>query len=1259
MTMSEQIHGFELSPQQEAAWHSGNDSVSDKNARRTFTVAYIDQQALAARLEALVADYEILRTRFVKVPGLRIPVQVVDPPSSVSVEHDTRERRVLLRAGQLMVELAHQDDGADRLVLTMPHLSADRTTWAMLADLLLSDVPYMANADRLQYADIAAWLRGQIGETDTSSFDASAMPTADARAGLPFSASAALSRPDACPQIVTVTLDRSLLEGLHTVTRKLAVSEPGLLLAAWSSLTARYAQADESTITVITQGRATDGMRDVLGMLERCVAVNVLHDMATPFAEVAQAATRTLVVADEQENRHDPASPLRSGSPELSFAYRQGRWASVSGLEDASGLEVPGILHLECARTPDALELAFIGTQARIAEIDLRHIADAFHELLTDAVADVELAVGALRLARTVPRERAEGAHCSAVLDRFLEHVRLTPDSTAVQSVDRALTYRELGERAGAVAATLAGHGVGPGDHVPVVAPASVDTIAAMLGTWLVGASFVPLDPAWPCGRIESITDQLAPVVALVPQEAFGISLPVPAVPVPHTPVSAPPAPANAEGVAYVIFTSGTSGLPKGVVIGHDQLAHYAAAATKLFGLTTNTNAAAVSTLAADLAYTAIFPTLACGGCVHLLPADVSTDPSALAEYLRANPVDLMKLVPSHLNALIGETSDPLTLLPHEVLVLGGEMFPWSLRDKLAEVAPGLRVFNHYGPSETTIGVSCLPVRSVTDERCRSVPVGAGLGESILSIVDEQGRTLPPWCPGEVLVTGPSVGMGYLAELRAGGAGFGQQYRTGDLGRFVPGAGVEILGRLDDQVKVRGYRIQLGEIEELLRGREDVADCAVIARKGDNGLVAHLDAYVAGEGLSVSDLREALGRDLPAALVPNRWQLLDRLPITANGKLDRKALNPIDRPRSEAGRPRDAVEQRLAVLWSEVLDTDEIAPDDDFFSLGGHSLAAIKLISRANAAFGCKMPMSAIFTARTVTSMAELVRGEAKQGSNLVPLRPGASGSMFCIHPGGGMTLSYWELAQMLPAVEEIIGIESLGLHGKPPEKKFIDMATGYADAIAAHTQAAPVLIGWCFGGLMALEIAQCLRRAGRDVAGLVVINCPAPGYRDDSEDAGHKKILLTESPTEATLISRFAWHYNLTLPGDLPPGDAKYGDLLKVMQTDGYLPPTAGREDLAVLFDVYASNMLAYEQDFITGHREYPTPDFPVTLIRAEPAHQPRDTDRTWGWQSLVGPDLSFDSVDADHHGIMRSPAVRELAAVIARELELESGGR
>jgi amino acid adenylation domain-containing protein len=1236
-----QEEGYQLAPQQIARV-----SQAQAVAVRTVLAAQpIAAAELETRIAAAVSAYEILRTQYTRPAGLDTLVQVVAPVRPVEVDKVGPDRTVF-RAGELTVEHELGPEGT-RLVVSLPWLSVDDASWSRLVGLLLEDAAAASDGDgELQYADAAAWLAEVLEQSPLP-------PSDESSAVLPFLLPVAIGN-DISASIV---IEDEALKQLGELAARHEVSESAALLALWRGLYGRFSRDADDRVVVLADGRSTEGLENVLGLLERPVPASLSVAAETSVADAMATAEAALRSVAASENQVDPG---KAGG-QLSYRYRADQWADELSVEIPAP-ELRGVLHLDCVRGPQSLRLTLVGG-GRVAQDDLDGVAAAYECQLTDLLAGgAERAVSALRL--TAENNSAttadQGMQYASVVERFLEQADRVPGQPALRCGDTVLSYRDVAQRADAVAHLLRDNGVQAGHRVVLLAPASAETVVSMLGIWLAGAAFVPVDPAWPLQRIRTILDQADPTLMLTPgantdpalllkpEAQAELGALVRTVSTANAVVDAArplPTDLDTAGAAYVIFTSGTSGVPKGVVIGHEQVAHYAAAVGDLLDLSEGAEFAAVSTLAADLAYTAIFPALAGGGCVQLVPAETATSPAALTEWFRANPVAAMKLVPSHLTVLLAEAEDPLALLPREALVLGGELLPRALYERLREVAPELRVFNHYGPTETTVGASCFALDDAIDERCSSIPVGDGLGANALTVVDEAGFPLPAWCPGEVVISGPGVGLGYLAQLRDGLSGFGDSYRTGDLGRLVPGAGIEILGRIDDQVKLRGHRVQLGEIETLLTGQPGITAAAIVARSDDSGLVTHLDAYLvfAGESApSIEEARAAVGGWLPPALVPTGWQVLDRLPLTGNGKLDRQALAPITPPKARAGRPRDSVEQRLLAIWSSILEQDVSSPDADFFELGGQSLRAIKLMARINKDFGCRLPMSAVFSAPTVAAMAALVRKSDVQDSNLVPMRAAleaeAAAPIYCIHPGGGNTLSYWELSRVLPANRPVFGVEAWGLHGKAPEQDFEAMAEGYAAAIAAAGDAPPVIIGWCFGGIMAYATAQALRRSGREVAQLILVNGAVP-----DDDGG-----LAQQPDDH-LARRFAFHYQL----DLPAGQVGHAELLEAMQEVGRLPPNAGGAELRSLLDVFTANMTALDRHFVQQHKTFDRPDFPVLLVRAEPADEPQEPDRSWGWAEVVGPELGFASLPTTHHGIMRQPEVARLAELIGRELD------
>jgi amino acid adenylation domain-containing protein len=456
--------------------------------------------------------------------------------------------------------------------------------------------------------------------------------------------------------------------------------------------------------------------------------------------------------------------------------------------------------------------------------------------------------------------------------------------------------------------------------------------------------------------------------------------------------------------LAYVIYTSGSTGTPKGVMVEHRQLAAYVEGVTRRMALSAGASYALVSTVAADLGHTVLFTALATGGTLHVVTRERLLHPERLAELFDRAPIDCMKIVPSHLLALLA-AKRPAGVLPRRLLVLGGEPSRWSLVDRLRELAPECRVLNHYGPTETTVGVLAFPTWDEGERLSPRVPLGRPLPGVRVAVADRSLQPLPMGIPGELLVGGPQVCRGYLRrpDLTAErfvpdsltGLSGARLYRTGDLTRYRGDGSIEFLGRTDQQVKVRGFRVEPGEIEAVLAGAPGVRAAAVLADGGEPAGV-RLVAYVVAAPLEATAealraaLRDYLTARLPAAMVPSQLVFLTALPLTPNGKLDRRALARMAPEAPAPGEgfvaPRDPLEEMLAPLWAEVLGIARVGAHDNFFALGGHSLLGIQLLSRMEDLFGVRLPVRALFQSPTLGGMAERIAGElaAQAGEDLL-----------------------------------------------------------------------------------------------------------------------------------------------------------------------------------------------------------------------------------------------------------------------------------
>jgi amino acid adenylation domain-containing protein len=494
----------------------------------------------------------------------------------------------------------------------------------------------------------------------------------------------------------------------------------------------------------------------------------------------------------------------------------------------------------------------------------------------------------------------------SRTMDQVIRAVAArTPDAMAVASPTRQLSYGEVEWAASLLAAAIA-RTTGGVDREPVVAIAldrSALFVPGVLACWIAGAAYLPIDPGLPRARVEfMLRDTEAPVVLTDAASAELLGPIAPPVLLAEEVLHAGGDPlatstARSEGLAYVIYTSGSTGTPKGVAVEHGQLVHYVEAVTAALQLPRATRWAAVSSFTTDLAHTALYVPLATGGSVHTVPKDLAVDPIGLEEYIRSARIECLKITPTHLAALLGGARP----LPRLRLVFGGEVLPWTLVDRVHEAAATCAIYNHYGPTETTVGTCTYRCQAADPNHEGAAPIGHPLGHSETLVLDDEGRSVLGGEIGELYVAGAGVARGYLNRPAATAEQFlpnprggpsARMFRTGDLVRMLPDGALLFLGRRDDQVKVRGYRVEPGEVEAALARHPGVRQAAVVTRR-DNLAGAVLVAYVvAGDsGVSTTDLRAFLAARLPDPMVPSEFVAVPRFPLLPSGKVDRSALS--------------------------------------------------------------------------------------------------------------------------------------------------------------------------------------------------------------------------------------------------------------------------------------------------------------------------------------------------------------------------------
>jgi amino acid adenylation domain-containing protein len=579
------------------------------------------------------------------------------------------------------------------------------------------------------------------------------------------------------------------------------------------------------------------------------------------------------------------------------------------------------------------------------------------------------------------------------VHELFEAQVARTPERVAVRFGEETLRYWELNEQANQLAHHLRGLGVVPGSLVGLCVNRGVRMLVGLLAILKAGGAYVPLEADHPKSRL---AHQLIGAVALVTEaklvERFtDFSQPVIRIDTEYYRWIANPgrniAPgANSENLAYVIFTSGSTGIPKGVAVRHRNVVNYTNFIQRWLELDKHSEGwhfATVSTLSADLGNTCIFPALASGGSVSVISKETAVESAQLACYCREHPIDVLKIVPSHLEALLAH-SEGAEILPRRYLVLGGEALSKRLVQRVRDLGCSCEIVNHYGPTETTIGSVVL---RVTDDPQHeddhpSVPIGRPIDNTQIYILDSHLQPTPVGVAGELYISGEGVAAGYLNQPKLTKERFidnpfvsnSTMYRTGDLCRYMQDGNVEFLGRADYQIKIRGFRVELGEIEATLAKHPSVQQAVVVAKANALG-EKRLIAYVVGPS-STDDLRAYLKERLPDYMVPTAIIPLLRLPLSANGKVDRQSLLEPEKFQTKSSAsvaPRTATEVKIAEIWSEVLGNGPIGLSEDFFEIGGDSLGGIQVMSRILNHFRVKLDVGTLFDFPTVEELARAV----------------------------------------------------------------------------------------------------------------------------------------------------------------------------------------------------------------------------------------------------------------------------------------------
>ncbi|GAB7066951.1 non-ribosomal peptide synthetase [Mycolicibacterium hodleri] len=1232
----------------------------------------LDVEALRAALGDVVDRHEALRTVFgdrdgvpfqrILAAGTPVPLRVLDRAETdvaAQIANSARHAFDLASEIPLRVDVIRVGTDDHAVVVLLHHIATDE--W--------SDAPFVADLNRayaarvvgtdpdlpdlpVQYADYALWQRellASIGDERLTHWRA-------ALAGAPDELTLPTDRPRPTrPSGVGGTVDVELPAEVAAAVRNLAaerqVSVLMVLHAAVAVLLHRLGAGDDIVVGTPVAGRADAALDDVIGFFVNTVVLRVdvagnpsFGDLLTRVrtADLAAFAHQELPFERLVEDLNPPRVAGRNPLFGVFVGYhrRDGADADMFGLptqwvepDTSAAMFDLGFTVIDGGAEGGATIMAEYGADL-FDESTVRTLTSRLVRILGEGAVAADLPIGAVELLGDgelddLVGERNRTAHdvpsmgLGALVSR---QATLTPTATAVVFDGRELSYAELDGWSDRLAAQLVEDGAHPGAIVGVSLPRSVELIVALVAIAKSGAAFLPLDPEYPADRLAFMTSDANPAVVLDDPYTVVCASGDTAV--------APPTDVDPRQLAYVLYTSGSTGRPKGVAVPHAGIVNRIAWLQDAYPLGSEDRMLVKTPISFDTSVWEVFWPLSVGATLVVARPGGHRDPGYLAETIVSERVTAVDFVPSMLELFLEEPRAARCTSLTRVTV-GGEALAADVAARLADVLD-VPLHNLYGPTEASV--------DVLGWTADGGPVALGVpGWNVrVYVLDAYLNPVPVGAPGELYLAGVQLADGYLHRHGLTAASFvanpfeagARMYRTGDAVRWRRDGMLEYLGRTDEQIKLRGVRIEPGEIETVLGTHPSVASARVVVR-GDV-LVAYYLRAEGSEGTDTDALRTHALASLPIHMVPSAFVELASYPLTPSGKLDRKAL-PDPQIVSGTGRPAEtALQQRLCDLFSDVLGVAVTSVDDDFFALGGHSLLLVRLASVIRRELDVDVPVAGLMVAPTVAEVAALLDDFGGTVDGLAPVLPlraaGAAAPLFCLAPASGLSWQFAGLKRHLPQDVPLYGLQSPLFHGGRLPDDIGTLAAEYADRAGEVAPRGPIrLLGWSFGGSMALLVAEELVRRGREVTFVGML------------DARTDVVADADEFDPATVLAGLLREMGFSVD---PGATMTVDEAVALVRTSG--------DAISILDDVQIArvveNYVAAER--LTAGADYGRYDGDVFFVDATQLEMNLTGVASEGWRAHVGGELKVVSLDCAHSELMDAEVLDRLGPLIAAEL-------
>ena len=1083
-----------------------------------------------------------------------------------------------------------------------------------------------------------------------------------------------------------------------------------LLLSVYQTMLARYGAADEVCVSTPVDGRIRTELESLVGLFVNTLVIRTTVDDSPTFRQLVRQSRDRVFDAYEHQMTHldttvNPnkrrSGPSQMVQPQAAFAYEKRRLETLQiGEGELRRIPVEPTtskfdLFMSITGLPDRFEITLNYREELFTEGRIEQLLDHFENLLRSAIGDPDLPIGQLSMIGPEERDhliqlaRGESTKPSAdsIASMIGERVASNPATVAIEAGDESITYKQWDDRANRLANYLASLDVTSHSRVAICIDRCIELPVAILATLKLGAAFVPLDPEYPTLRLENmLVDSGASVLlsrtdlsesrpdfagrtVLLDEEAAAIEA--------HTnaPVQRVP---SEDSVAYLMFTSGSTGRPKAIEITERSLTNYAQSMQRRVQVSQTDRVCQFASISFDAAIKEMVLCWTSGSTLVIRPNKPFDTIEQFSSFVRDQRISVLNLPASFWHEWVDQLKSRGLPLPGclRLMMVGGEQADLARLRAWSSLAPDVAWINTYGPTEATINATTFELAGEDSLTYTSrVPIGRPLDNVATYVLDSFLNPVPVGATGELCIAGSGVAGGYLNAPELTDQQFVRSpfateagrilYRSGDLARWLPDGNLEVLGRVDDQIKMRGFRIEPGEVEAALRSYPDIRDALVTTQASDGAELTLVAAVVLNDNSTKIDpgLRRYLLDRLPAHMIPSRIVEVDRLPRNVNGKVNRGELlaeiadSVTFEEKTEHEPPRNETETRLCNIWASLLNQERVGISHDFFELGGNSLLALRMIARVEDEFDAHLPLASMVHHGTIEKLAALIDNDnsSVKQSLVYELQPlGTRPPIFCVPGIGGDVLQFAALAQNIDKDQPVMAIQAVGCDdGEEPLTSIKEIAQLYVRNILARQPHGPYyLAGYSFGGTVVFEVAQQLTDAGKQVAMLIMVDTASPGYgrgefkwvyilrflkhlptwfMHDYVRSGWRNIILRPVRL-VSAIGRRLW--NLVAP-----------QKKRLISVDADVDAGLYTPDLPEMY----RKVIAAHYEALRSYQVRPYPG-KVTLLRSRVSGLFGSLEHDLGWGDVAEGGADVEIVSGAHFTMLDEPHVAALAEKMAR---------